>query len=222
MVRAILEGRKTQTRRPIRPVPMPGLKAIEPVSPGYFAWLHPSDVLDMPFACPYGAIGGDLWVREVFAVNLVECARGPLPKHRPSAITEQAGIVYRADGEMRDQFEQADGDLPWRPPLHMPRWASRLNLRVTSIRAQRLQNISREDVRAEGIPETYGECDGYVERHFPKTEPHEWDNMRFGQQWQMCWDSINGKRAPWSSNPWVWAITFERLETAALLQENPK
>jgi len=77
---------------------------------------------------------------------------------------------------------------------------------------QRLQEIGREDVRAEGIPETYGEVAGWVEERFPGMLGHEWDNLQFEEQWAKCWDTISGKRAPWDSNPWVWAVSFQRVQ----------
>jgi hypothetical protein len=175
MVKAILEGRKTQTRRVIKP------------QPDYF------EVMGQPISWdkgalnpPYGKIGDRLWVRETFA-NLPYLH--PLPHHK---------ISYRADGEI-----QMFGSEKWKPSIFMPRWASRITLEVTGVRVERLQDISEEDAIAEGAPveDFYGEW--LVPDPMPQ-KPSQW--------YRDLWDKINAKKCPWSSNPWVWVISFKRLE----------
>lgn len=86
----------------------------------------------------------------------------------------------------------------WRSPLFMPRWASRLLLEITDVRVQRAQDISDEDAKAEGVEMPDG---------IP--QPPEWWSYR--EEYGHLWDRINGKRAPWSSNPWVWCVNFRRI-----------
>lgn len=166
MVRAIIEGRKTQTRRVVI-----GTK-------------------DDWNSCPYGQLGDGLWVRETFLLR----ARGKV-------------VVYRAD--MSEPEASGFGAMygGWKPAIFMPRKLSRIALEVTDVRAQRLQDISEDDAKAEGL------------RHH-----HSWggaESWRAGDDIsdfnpQRCfmkmWDSINARRAPWASNPWVWAISFKRIE----------
>ena len=166
MVRAILEGRKTQTRRVMK-LNMDGGVYSEP-------------------RCPDGVPGDRLWVRETWAdVRWMQ-----EPEHFPN------GVSYRADCSA-DSLKLAEHyGVRWKPSIHMPRWASRITLEVTEVRAQRLQDITEEDARAEGVNCAVG---GFI-----TTNPV---NAFHG-----LWDYINGKRAPWDSNPWVWAVTFRRVD----------
>jgi hypothetical protein len=128
MVRAILEGRKTQTRRVVKGIQIDGLMAAAAVT------LRPSLAISL---CPYGVVGDRLWVREVWSIAE--------KKFDP----EVSRIVYRADGV--DPLPDATGRARWRPSIHMPRAASRLTLEVTEVRIERLHDISEEDARAEGV-----------------------------------------------------------------------
>lgn len=210
MVRAILEGRKTQTRRVVRGIPecarLVGYTAESDQSElahslGWFEEeacdLWPCNRADR-IRCPYGQPGDLLWVQETWQ----EFFHDELPGDRPAPVRGRMGIpskperhsvvAYRADGEMPDHPEH--GKALWKSPIHMPKWASRLTLSVTDVRVQRLQEITEEDVQAEGCTGSpYGE---------------QADAMLF----PALWDSLNAERGhSWDSNPWVWAITFEPL-----------
>ena len=182
MVRAILEGRKTQTRRVayIPPNAIIPETQIDDLSTWLY-WMEEDDeaALYILWAarCPYGKAGDHLWVRETW------CYRNG------HMIASKECIQYKAEG-----FDPIY-DSRWHPSIHMPRWASRLTLRITDVRVQRLQEITEDDAKAEGFREidTMG-CQGYARDFFQET-----------------WDKINGKRAPWARNPWVWALTFERV-----------
>lgn len=177
MVRAILEGRKTQTRRPV--------KARRGESVGIYFGGDRTEVVRCdadrdpidapPIRCPYGEPGDRLWVKETFAET----------DGRYSVVP----IAYRADGE------QQDGVWKWTPSIFMSRDCSRITLEVLSVRVQRLQDITEEDAHAEGM-----------EPKYPPTvrNPH---SILF----EITWDAINGKRAQWASNPWVWAVEFRRV-----------
>ena len=182
MVRAILEGRKTQTRRVVKPQPELQLKSAR--------WMRCADEQHALFTqhdgelcgqmastrkCPYGKPGDRLWVRETWAHR-----RWMLGDASPSPTT-----VYRADGE------DLKGCDRWRPSIHMPRWASRITLEVVGVRVERLQDISEEDAKAEGIEWVIG----YRSR-IPL--------------FSALWERINGPGS-WDANPWVWVVEFRRV-----------
>jgi hypothetical protein len=195
MVRAILEGRKTQTRRVVKP---PRGKLVWDLSRatnenvGYLKapFFHPDDEEELRgrIWCPYGQEGDRLWVRETWAW---------------SGIDEiQDDVWYRASPI------NVDGEWPpnvrWRPSIHMPRWASRILLEVTGVRVERVQDISGVDCLSEGFGP------GGV-------------NPKMGRRWAsaLClgrdhfreaWDSINAKRGfGWDANPWVWVVEFRKV-----------
>ena len=189
MVRALLAGTKTQTRRAMKPQPTefvggPGV-TLQDGSP---APLIPLDDSVEPYgreiACPYGKPGDRLWVRETW--------------HDASSSLHSCAL-YRADGI----------DLhwdKWTPSIHMPRWASRITLEITSVRVERLQEISIEDAKAEGA---WGPDDSIVQKvaDYFGTDIFS-ANPR--KAFQMLWESINGPDS-WAANPWVWAIEFRRV-----------
>lgn len=203
MVRAILDGRKTQTRRIITPQPSGGVRATR-VAVG--ASLELSDAHGRPIRIPFYP-GNLLWVRETWAVQHA------LDPQKPSEMRPQdARLHYYAT-------ESGLGGALKRSPLFMPRWASRITLRVTDVRVQRLQEISEEDARAEGLHwwSKDGELRkwGLAERHRSGELDHQepWADMARShtEAFKRLWDAINHKRMPWASNPWVWAIGFERV-----------
>ena len=173
MVRAILDGRKTQTRRVAK-----GNPTIDD--------------------CPYGKIGTRLWVREAWGESKV----------RDQSIDDKIVLVhhawrYKADAEVEQVQVFGRRDLKtkaelykWKSPIFMPRWASRITLEITGVRIEQLHDISEEDAKAEGVeisqmPDVF---------HPYKTE------------FRTAWNKLHGKKAPWESNPWVWAISFKRIE----------
>lgn len=186
MVRAILDGRKSQTRRVAR------LTYGGHLRKGHRRW-HPGDP-EAVLASPYGVAGDRLWVRETWAPGWTFSGSDPC-------------VFYRAEGP----DAKAPDSLCWRPSIHMPRWASRLTLEITEVRVQRLQEISEEDAKAEGV-EAYVIGHGSVGYH-PETLEGLWDSAHFREGFAVLWDSIQLQRkAPsglsWADNPWVWVITF--------------
>lgn len=204
-VRAILEGRKTQIRRVI--VPQPPSDAID-----VFFWWHDQypkdqcaddgiyylspDGLVFHQKLRYGVPGERLWVRETHGFVYPEEFDVPL---------RDCKIEYRADlapgnidypGQWPADEARGNPDAPkWRPSIHMPRWASRIALEITGVRPERLQEISEEDVIAEGYRRT-----------------------AFGlEEWfSGLWDTLNAKRGfGWGVNPWVFVIEFKMLPTMA-------
>lgn len=186
MVRALLSGAKTQTRR-FASAYAPGLH-LDRVGPTGWQFTGDGGLPRVPYQPKY-APGDRLWVREAFS-GPYGCRRLP-PRDWPVG----APIWRWADGDPQD----GDWTKP-KPGMHMPRWASRLTLIVTDVRVQRLQDISPEDVEAEGI-RIPGRHRG--ELH----DPNRWKHDHFAP----LWDSLNGKRpgCAWADNPWVCAVTFD-------------
>ena len=213
MVRAILDGRKTQTRRIIKP---------QPVDLGNDVWqfrdrvcISSEDLKDYLFhdiyggndsAMPYGGVydgyGDRLWVRESFKSRTeFDWATDP-DKARHYAL-------YRADDLEADDDEMHWHDYGrWKPSIHMPRCLSRLTLELTDVRVERVQDIGKDgrkaaDVLAEGItPEL-------IEHERKWFHADDSPALAFAR----LWDSVNGAGS-WKSNPWVWVLCFRRLEAA--------
>lgn len=191
MVRAILDGRKTQTRRILTTDTD-----------------HTCDELAAKLRCPYGAPGDRLWVREAF--GLAPACHDPEP-----GDPDDWHVIHRATCE--PHFEQPwrdeDGNEhrpPWKPSIFMPRWASRITLEVTGVRVERLQDITEEDARAEGVNPSDAAV-VFEDAGNGLNQRQDMANTARGA-FACLWDSINGKRAPWASNPWLWVVSFRRVE----------
>jgi hypothetical protein len=194
MVRAILEGRKTQTRRVVK------FKPQELVDTGYErelkVWMTDEYGDHHIKPCPYGQPGDRLWVRETWGVA---------PPVELSVIEKMRAdwVIYRADGGLFDRQQR------WRPSIHMPRWASRITLEIMNVRVERLQGISEEDAKAEGITELAPDMFDVDLPPEQDDSPHPTARDAF----ENLWDSINAERGyGWEANPWVWVIEFKRLE----------
>ncbi|HEX5750039.1 MAG TPA: hypothetical protein VFZ09_27665 [Archangium sp.] len=221
MVRAILHGRKTQTRRVVKPQP-PSMEAVRSLSGDGFSphlmrdgtWTVAGPVwavrkllgTEPRWRCPYGRPGDRLWVRESWGV---------LGNIREASAEDQftAHVEYSADLAKRTMtvhMDQWRGSYErrgkWRPSIHMPRWASRITLEVTGVRVERLHDISEADAQAEGVVcENLG-LRGDVCRIV--TPSQHWK-----YHFQNLWASINTLES-WRANPWVWVVEFRRVEVA--------
>ncbi|MCK7048827.1 hypothetical protein [Enterobacter roggenkampii] len=224
MVRAILDGRKTQTRRIMKIQPSDGF---HPTHNGYDldlnahwytpgvvdknGYLQPAkkDVFGVAdenegYTCPFGAVGDRIWVRETFQGPLIpEDELSEFLGANPDKFESPAYCEYASDGGPRPEYVDADDNTRhgWRPAIHMPRWASRLTLEITGVRVERLQAITLGDICKEigcGLydfrPATYG-----------------------FQVWEELWKSIYGEEN-WQANPWVWVIEFKVVPN---VQDNP-
>jgi len=183
MVKAILEGRKTQTRRVMKPQP----ELIEDPWP-----LLKYKGSKMRFEqvtqehCPHGRRGDRLWVREAWshdAPSLEECEKALEEKEWRQLVY---GPYYRAT-------EIAPETLKWKPSIHMPRWASRIDLMIKDVRVERLCDISEDDAMVEGVKIS-------KDIVFP-----------YAYSFAELWDKINGE-GEWNKNPWVWVVEFERIK----------
>jgi hypothetical protein len=226
MVRALLDGRKTQTRRTVK-LPTKG----EYIRPDMGGW-SPSTIggadqhgrsvpehvclwnqtTGTTLACPYGVPGDRLWVREAWAVKRFEHC---LAHERDWQELCGATVRYLADGaEIVHRGDRATGRGIYRgpvekgrPSIHMPRWASRLTLEITEVRVERLQDISQADAKSEGCDPIHMQPGG------PTGDPSAgWICYRAG--FESLWNHINGPDS-WDANPWVWAVSFRVLEQGA-------
>lgn len=235
MVRALLAGTKTQTRRIVKHqgiLDHPAGKGFKVILLGNKeAWLnsrpdHPQHITKF---CPYGQPGDRLWVRETWTetINIEGIPDWP---DRPCTLVDDDPsdvVIYRADGEWEwlDDEGGSTDKTNWKSPLFMPRWASRILLELTAVRVERLQDISEEDAKADGISPNWTRYDlkGWIpEEH--GYMPHDTDDEGrvpgvdiYDDFWtakrcyQRLWESINGPGS-WKVNPWVWVISFRRVE----------
>jgi hypothetical protein len=184
MVRAILDGRKSQTRRVVKLRDKTGTYS----DFGDDGWPESADECGdwHRDPCPYGIPGDRLWVRETWQFQPA------------SAIAANGKYVYAATVK--------DGHHPpsWRPSIHMPRVASRLTLAVKAVRVERLQEISEADAVAEGT------TPGNVAGSDVDIDGNVW-NGAYRRAYAALWDSINGPGS-WAANPWVWVVEFDRKE----------
>lgn len=229
MVRALLDGRKTQTRRALKIQPSNGWEfgtaSNEEIILGAITSSHPKkgrfgafirreiwegagkfqhDVI----ACPCGRPGDLLWVRETF-ISGFEFDDNGMP-------TEQERTWYRANGDLDFWYDGGSDfpkeNIPWRPSIHMPRWASRLTLRITNVRVERLQDMegqhpNESDAIAEGVNAIHhGDGDYYYSAFRQEPHPENWCDPT--DAFRELWESINGPES-WTANPWVWVIEFE-------------
>lgn len=218
MVRAILECRKTVTRRVMKTQP----EVTEEYLKSQGAWLddltlsqHVNGAWQAGFIndhCPYGQIGDRLWVRETWLPDPDadhDAWYGHTETYHswsgcgsridgvPPALRNPEQCIYRADGEF--------GGLVWRPSIHMPRWASRILLEITDVRVERLQDITYEEAVAEGVHRDSGS------RMWAASDEggacHKYPVPAFRD----LWSGINGTGS-WAANPWVWCVSFRRVE----------
>lgn len=240
MVRAILDGKKTQTRRVLKfdaesfsdPVAAYGEGDI-----GFGAYVFEDEYPDEALIflpCPYGQPGDMLWVREAFTYSErreSDAVLNPGESRDYMAGAGFAKLLERLTHEGEDYIKYlADGAThslaEWTHPhpiydhcvgrfgrtipgIFMPRWASRLTLRVTGVRVERLQELSEEDALAEGVCADH--FDPGDSNTFRGSEVVLADSCR--DFFVATWNSINGKRVPWKSNPFVWVISFERIQS---------
>ena len=199
MVRALLAGTKTQTRRAAKiDVTMGRESILAPHLGKRYApvYLLPENAIEAVACCPYGQPGDRLWVRESFAhvyrTNTEPPARSP------------EDVAYMADGLKADPYVYGT----WKPSIHMPRWASRITLEITSVRVERLQDISEADAKAEGITPH----DVRQFWLFGASEARRASIYREAavEPYRQLWESINGPGS-WGANPWVWAVEFRKV-----------
>lgn len=197
MVKAIIDGRKTQTRRVVSRLAGFGpITEFQSSTTKGYDWqfrdkrgcwndISHERLLE---CCPYGKPGDGLWVKETWWCDAPE----PVPHDHPL-------MFYRAN-----QTGTTKG-MKWTSSRFMPRWASRISLLVKDVRVERLQDISESDCEAEGVERL---CERFVT---PGSVPISYTEIPFRDYFELLWDSINAKKHPWSENPWVWVVEFEQI-----------
>lgn len=242
MVRAILAGTKTVTRRIVTPQPRRvderRLNCAEPGEPPVvvtqlpgWEWksTYTADGGDFAGALawhsPYGRPGDRLWVKETFRSWRQTCDEGDNEDHECYEHCDQTYVAYRATPRVgfrpvpdRAHITFLDESTPlksnrellgpWKSSIFMPRWASRITLEVVSVRVERLHEITEDDARREGVERDTAPCD------HTRLSCDEVGCMgpTHRSTFAELWDSINGDRAPWASNPWVRRVEFKRVE----------
>ena len=214
MVRAILSGQKTVTRRAMKhqpcrqPVMVPNGSANFWSNPLY---IEGAMMGSQNHGCPYGQPGDRLWVRETWLedpeddgtwayTQYMGCKGSPL-SDIPKRFQKPDHCIFRADWN--------GPEMLWRPSIHMPRWASRILLEVTDVRVERLQDISEDQCIAEGIEGCVPGCQSpYDGDGAPECDCM---NLSYEESFQALWSSINGAKS-WSANPWVWVVEFKRIQ----------
>lgn len=200
MVRAILEGSKTQTRRVVKvqpPADTLDVITYHHPDPRVHYWACDSgSLLDWAYPCPQGEVGDRLYVRETWQHS----------NHPLGPYDSDCEVFYRADyldDPLGPDLERsADGiRRQWRPSIHMPRAASRILLEVTGVRMERLQDITEDDAKAEGVSiderHGIGYCIGA-------------DRPPSIRAYRELWEQLNGAGS-WNGNPWVWVVEFRRI-----------
>lgn len=206
MVRAVLDGRKTQTRRVV--------KFRDKINPGMVSdddnWpLWYDDFSDLQRQdCPYGKPKNKLWVRENF--KIIPAYTTGLQCYEPEYVIEYPGTGDRLGCDQGNLYRQypnkaARNSKRTRPSIHMPRWASRITLTITDVRVERVQEISEGDAMAEGC---FNDTDPYWRPTYG--DPDSGGCPSFKNSFEFLWDSINQKRGyGWDKNPLVWVVEFE-------------
>ena len=240
MVRSLLAGTKTQTRRVAVLRGADGRQDDHGCwrfcdvdsKGGEFVWQHSTDIKRIiTEGCPYGFAGDRLWVRETWCSAYARGAWGTI------FAADDAFVQGKRQHEKGPHFNACDRPpLTWRPSIFMPHWASRLTLEVTEVRVQRVQDISEEDAQAEGVEpvmhtemwlcvtddgrsfEMFVEPDGATRKddriEFVKHRPAS-VLMSARDAYRRLWGDINGWEGPksWDANPFVWCVSFKRLDT---------
>ncbi|MFH0021759.1 hypothetical protein ACFZAC_09150 [Pseudomonas fluorescens] len=212
MVRAILDGRKTVTRRPVKGWQVPTedtsvatgerhrWMAIAQRDPRYgFGVFGATEAecakeLEEFAPCPYGRRGERLWVRETWQAD------AQLDAVAPRDLSQGEPIQYPADGAVRQTGCSMITPGKGRPSIHMPRWVCRIQLEITDVRVERLQDITRSDIRAEGL-----QCPPELASDDVSPNYRDW----YPAAWKELWNSTGGD---WDANPWVWCVSFRRVE----------
>ena len=229
MVRALLDGSKTQTRRVCKPAQFYSLSAVvevpDPMERGqvYNGSHFGDEEGEVQFASPYGGRGDRLWVRESwqyadwtddgypfigFHADAARLLRDRIPEEWAMRV-EDAWITLSAPANF--DIDQRAADRRWRPSIHMPRWASRITLEITSVRAERLRDISESDAKAEGIfPHIRG---GWHWLEHDSSNLDDWNQFGYKtprDAYFALWEAINGPGSV-DANPWVWAVEFRKV-----------
>ncbi len=212
MVLAILEGRKTVTRRIIKP------------QPDFSNWSEPepptSDLVNEAWQtghvdakCPHGKPGDSLWVRERWSKHIQPLTAQGHTRGREFCVFPDGGQTFSWCKEyhpgLAEYHPGAFDGCKWRPSIFMPRWASRITLQIDAVRVERLDQITEEDARAEGVERQMD-----MHGRDPRGSGDIIVSYSYREPFKALWDSINGKAAPWATSPFVWVLSFHQIEAS--------
>jgi hypothetical protein len=202
MVQAILDGRKTQTRRThdlnyVNTIPSMW-RFLDRIGGSWknkvefvYRFIHNETLIKFDIACPYGKVGDVLWVRETFSDE---------PQYYfIYKADNKGGKLYLGTDDEGPQYCDVE-DIKWKPSIFMPKEACRIRLEITDIRVERLQDISEDDAKAEGVIPFKAKCEEDMDC---------WTDGKHKTAYNYLWNEINGWNPnSWEKNPWVWVITF--------------
>lgn len=204
MIRAVLSGQKTQTRRPMKPIPVypdafDGLRREIHDGQVHF-WASGAELPAHKFRCPYGQPGDRLWVKETFY------------KYYPSETWPEPKALYKADGITLCDKDSEGKKQRWTPSIHMPRILSRITLEITDVHVERVQDITNDEAIAEGAYEVRKVGDDIAHATWTM-DGLDWRYDTPREAFAATWDSLYAARGlGWDANPWVWVVTFKRVE----------
>ncbi|WP_026042447.1 hypothetical protein [Pantoea sp. A4] len=208
-VRALLAGQQTQTRRIIKTQSFgpgqdhhEGVHAFD-VSANHLQGYKLMSMEDVSQHCPFGKPGDRLWVRETWRGPIIPQARAAEFDNDPEYFRQSAFCQYRADSNEAGLLVQSSPEADqfgWQTAIHMPRWASRIDLAITSVRAEKIQDISEDDIMGEGV-----QTDShFLNNFFTMNSASESPKEAYRKAWQKQYGATS-----WEVNPWVWVIGFE-------------
>nr|WP_233094748.1 hypothetical protein [Pseudomonas simiae] len=200
MVRALLDGRKTVTRRPVKVQPhidASGNFCVGNSNYGQDGYGKPVTKHFVNGCCPFGKPGDRLWVRETWAAD------AQVDAIAPRDLSQGEPIQYQADGAVRQTGSSMITLGKGRPSIHMPRWVSRILLEITDVRVERLQDISEEQAKAEGVRLYTDHAELGDWWHVEGIETYSADPRK---SFELLWSSVGGD---WQANPWVWVVEFK-------------
>ena len=207
-VRALLIGQQTQTRRIMKTQAFgpgqdhhEGVHAFD-VSANQLHGYKMKSMTDISYQCPYGKPGDILWVRETWRGPIVPEALMADFERDPLLFKTPEFCQYRADSAELGHHPEAE-QFGWQTAIHMPRWASRINLEITAVRAEQIQDISEDDIMAEGVQTDTHFLNNFFTMNMNSESPKE----AYRKAWQKQYGATS-----WEVNPWVWVIEFQRAE----------
>ncbi|CUU24498.1 hypothetical protein J9874_01177 [Duffyella gerundensis] len=210
-VRALLIGQQTQTRRIMKSQAFgPGQDNHEgcyafDVSSNHLQGYKMVNMNDLSYRCPYGQPGDRLWVRETWRGPVVPTDALPDYERSPAKFRRPEYCQYRAaNNELGHPYDKDKNseEFGWQTAIHMPRWASRIDLLITAVRAEKIQDISDEDVMAEGVQTDSHFLNNFFTMNNNTVSPKE----AYKKAWQKQYGGTS-----WEVNPWVWVIEFEKI-----------
>ncbi|WP_130835341.1 hypothetical protein [[Erwinia] mediterraneensis] len=207
-VRALLIGQQTQTRRIMKTQSFgpgqdhhEGVHAFD-VSANHLHGYKLMSMSDISYHCPYGKPGDILWVRETWRGPMVPEDKVCAYERDPVAFRTPEFCQYRADSAGLDHNPEAE-QFGWQTAIHMPRWASRINLEITAVRAQKIQDITDDEIMAEGVQtDTH-----FLNNFFTMSMNAESPKEAYRKAWQKQYGATS-----WEVNPWVWVIEFRHVK----------